>query len=125
MTLISSADISLRRHPEYGNKIPLSAEGSALIITAAKERSKLPLSYYTPVSGTVTAILARLTEWQMPLELLRSTPPHAVPNVSCIGELSPSNEEEEEVEAERLEGTARLLSLDIASGISEMLKHFD
>ncbi|KAJ7856806.1 hypothetical protein B0H14DRAFT_3448199 [Mycena olivaceomarginata] len=33
-----------------------------------------PLSYYTPVSGTVTAILARLTEWQTPLELLPTKP---------------------------------------------------
>ncbi|KAJ7815257.1 hypothetical protein B0H14DRAFT_2603638 [Mycena olivaceomarginata] len=72
-------------HPEYGNKISLSAEG--LWISARHYRSKRkaeeskpcavlpllqrwhqpPLSYYTPVSGTVTAILT-------PLELLLTRP---------------------------------------------------
>ncbi|KAJ7767842.1 hypothetical protein B0H14DRAFT_2632999 [Mycena olivaceomarginata] len=81
-------------HPEHGNKICLSAQG--LWISARHCRSKRkaeavvpdncwvlpllqrwhqpPLSYYTPVSGTVTAILARLAQLQTPLELLLTRP---------------------------------------------------
>ncbi|KAJ7788128.1 hypothetical protein B0H14DRAFT_2628565 [Mycena olivaceomarginata] len=92
---------------------PVASDGS---------RSSTATGLGVSLSLPNTAIFTRLPSGSTPHH---KKPPHAVPNVSCIGELSPSNEEEEEVEAERLEGTARLLSLDIASGISEMLKRFD